>query len=320
MLFNRESLLANRRWLSFCMACTLAALVWYAVEASRGQRWPGGSSRPGLVFGIAAGGIIVFELMLWPRKRLRTWRVGRAQTWLRAHIWLGLLSVPLVVLHSGLDLGGHLSAVLSVTFLIVIASGIWGLALQQYLPRYMLDRVPSETVYWEIESIAAQNYETAAQVVLAVCGPTRGPGRSESPTPPAESHVAIPSYRAIGRTRGTVVQTYVPTEPVANSEVLRNAFKDSIEPYLQRGGLRSSNVLANEVKAARFFNDLRVRLDKAAHWAVDEIEELVGQRRQFDLQVRIHHWLHGWLLIHAPLSIMLLTLLLVHIYVALKYW
>ena len=65
---------------------------------------------------------------------------------------------------------------------------------------------------------------------------------------------------------------------------------------------------------------LEARLDPAAHPAVDEIEDLCSQRRQFDLEARLHHWLHGWLLVHAPLSIMLFILLLVHIYVACKYW
>jgi hypothetical protein len=41
--------------------------------------------------------------------------------------------------------------------------------------------------------------------------------------------------------------------------------------------------------------------------------------RQFDRQERLHRWLHGWLLVHLPLSIVLIVLMLVHIYTALKY-
>jgi len=82
-------------------------------------------------------------MLLWLRKKFRVVRVGRAKLWMKAHIWLGLLCVPLLVLHSGfrgwnLALAGILMAVL----LIVIASGVWGLALQQILPTIMLDEIP----------------------------------------------------------------------------------------------------------------------------------------------------------------------------------
>jgi hypothetical protein len=43
-------------------------------------------------------------------------------------------------------------------------------------------------------------------------------------------------------------------------------------------------------------------------------------RRQFDLQARIHGWLHGWLLVHVPVSVVLGLLLLIHVPVALWYW
>ena len=95
----------------------------------------------GLSLGIAAGLICLFEFLLWPRKKLRTWRVGPVQWWLRAHIWLGLLALPLAVLHSGFRLGGPLSAATMIVFALVIASGVWGLAMQQFLPVRMLDMV-----------------------------------------------------------------------------------------------------------------------------------------------------------------------------------
>ena len=77
---------------------------------------------------------------------------------MRAHIWLGLWAVPLIVLHSGLQLGGRLSIVLMVLFIVVIISGIFGLLLQQVLPRVMLRRVPAETIYSQIDHVAEQLY------------------------------------------------------------------------------------------------------------------------------------------------------------------
>jgi hypothetical protein len=320
MLVNRDTLAAHSRWIAVFVAGTLGALAWYLIEAWGEQRWPGGSSRPGLVLGIAAGLIIVFEILLWPRKRVRAWRLGRAQTWLRAHIWLGLLSVPFVAMHSGGALGGQLSTVLTIVYAVVIASGLWGLLLQNYLPRLMLDRLPAETIYSEIDSIAAENSRTARELVRAVCGRGIAEPETEEEAPDEGSHLAVGTYRAVGMTRGKLLQSRVLPEAVPDSQALRAAFDEQIEPFLAHGGWGGSSVLSNEAKSAQLFRDLKNRLAPAAHPVVDEIEALCFQRRQFELQRRLHHWLHSWLLIHAPLSIMLLVLLVAHIYFAIKYW
>ncbi|HEV3137847.1 MAG TPA: hypothetical protein VGZ26_08075 [Pirellulales bacterium] len=323
MLVDRKNLSMHARWIAAFVVGTLVPAGWFLAEGWRAQRWPGGSSFPGLVFGSLAGLIIVFELLLWPRKRLRAWRVGRAQAWLRAHVWLGLLSVPLVILHSG----GHLDAPLSVwlvgSFTVVILSGIWGLALQQFLPKLMFNRVPAETIYSEIERISAQNCYDAEDLVLALCGPAKDHDYARLRPDAEESdggYLTVGGYRAIGKTRGKVLQARAPTLAVANSEPLRTAFYTLIGPYLKWGGRRRATPLGDPLKSAQLFLELKPRLDAAAHSVVDEIEELCSQRRQFDIEIRLHHWLHGWLLVHAPLSIMLFVLLLVHIYAACKYW
>ena len=323
MLVDRKNLSRHAGWIAMCVGGALAATGWYLAESWGASRWPGGSSRPGLVFGIVAALIIVFELLLWPRKRLRAWRLGRAQTWLRAHIWLGVLSVPLVALHSGGDLGGQLSTSLVVLFSIVIASGLWGLALQQVLPKLMLDRVPAETIYAEIEHVSARNCYDAEDLVLAVCGPAKDADypQFQPHTEPAEGRfLTVGAYRAVGKTRGKVLQTRVQATAVGNSEPLRTAFYTLIGPYLLNGARKRASVLSDPLRSAQLFQEVKARLDGSAHWAVDELEDLCVQRRQFDLQTRLHHWLHGWLLVHAPLSVMLLAVLIVHIYVACKYW
>jgi hypothetical protein len=52
---------------------------------------------------------------------------------------------------------------------------------------------------------------------------------------------------------------------------------------------------------------------------VDEIQDICEERRQLAVQRRLHHWLHGWLLVHVPLSYALLLLSIVHAVVALRY-
>jgi hypothetical protein len=205
----------------------------------------------------------------------------------------------------------------------VIGSGLWGLALQQYLPKLMLDRVPAETIYSEIERISRQNCYDAEDLVLAVCGPAKDsdfarlrPDEEET----AGNYLTVGGYRAVGKTRGKVLQARAPTVVVPNSEPLRTAFYSLIGPYLKTGGRGQSTPLSDALRSSLLFRELKARLDPATHPAVDEIEDLCSQRRQFDFQTRLHHWMHSWLLVHAPLSVMLLALLIVHIYVACKYW
>ena len=35
-----------------------------------------------------------------------------------------------------------------------------------------------------------------------------------------------------------------------------------------------------------------------------------------DLQTRLHYWLHGWLIVHAPASLLLVVITIVHAVVA----
>src|SRR5919197_1863572 len=57
-----------------------------------------GGAPLGLIFGTISFGIFLFAALLGVRKKLVLWRVGTVQRWLRAHIWLTLLTVPLVLL------------------------------------------------------------------------------------------------------------------------------------------------------------------------------------------------------------------------------
>jgi hypothetical protein len=324
VLLDRTNLPRHGGWLAVVLVATAAAGWWYFGHGRGASVRPGGGSLPGFTFGVAGGAIILFEMLLWPRKKLRAWRIGRAETWMKAHIWLGLLSVPLLVLHSGFRLGGTLSTLLMVLFLAVIGSGVFGLVLQQFLPRMMLDRLPAETIYSQIDRLSDQLREEAERLVLATCGPEGGaaaaPSESgEGPAGRAAEHVAVAVVRSAGRVHGKAVQTVVPTAPVPGAEALRDFHRRAIEPFLRSGG-RAGSPLRYVGRAAELFGDLRMKLDASAHPAVASLEGLCNQRRQFDEQLRLHVWLHAWLWLHFPLSVALVVLMFIHAWEALKYW
>lgn len=115
-----------------------------------------GGTPLGLAFGAISLGIFVFAALLNLRKKIPLWRVGTVQLWLRAHIWLTFLTIPLVILHSGFRLGGPMTTLLMALYALVMGSGIYGLVLQHLMPRLMKERLPAETVFEQIPHIRAQ--------------------------------------------------------------------------------------------------------------------------------------------------------------------
>jgi len=155
----------HRPWMVGTSVVFLAATIVYVAYASRTPGGPRGGTVIGLAFGIAGYALMLFEGLLGARKKAPVWRLGRAQTWMRGHLWLGLLTLPLILFHAGFAFRGALTAVLMVLLVIVVVSGILGAALQHYLPRTITTRVPMETIYEEIPHVRAQLREEAEQLV-----------------------------------------------------------------------------------------------------------------------------------------------------------
>jgi hypothetical protein len=315
VLINRKTFSRHLPWFVVFVFGALAAIVWYAIAGSRAQRFVDGVRLPSLAFGFLGGGIIIFEFLLWPRKKLRSLQLGSARRWMSAHIWLGLLSLPLIIMHSGFRTGEAVFGVLMVLYLLVVASGIFGLLLQQILPRYMFDQVPEETA--DIENTLRQRVVEADELVQTIC-------RAETSEhgPRVKKVVIEASHRepfVIGAARS--VRGDNPVHWLASgvplSELLRHAFDTTIKPYLQHGKITSPE-FRNRLQAGRFFRELRNNVDPVAHPVIDMLERWCETRRQFVLQARIHWWLHAWLNIHVPLSAALVTIMLVHAYVAMR--
>jgi hypothetical protein len=253
----------DRRWIIAICIASLVTVAAYAAEWASDGRLPGGGSRTGLAAGIVGGLIIGFELLLWPRKRVRSWRLGSAQSWLRAHIWLGILAVPLVLMHARLlFIGGLLNWALMLLFFMVIASGIWGLVLQQYLPQAILDHVPAETIYEQIGHVARQQCRDVEKIVDAMCehdpaghaadnasrhGP---PDDEDEDDADDDEHAVITGFRSMTGIQGKVVETLALYAPIPGTLPIRRAFVAEIRPYLLDGAA-SGAVIAQPHAAAR---------------------------------------------------------------------
>jgi hypothetical protein len=317
VLIRKSNFAEHYPWVIASLVVFALAVVWF-VFASVGQaEWPSGSSLPGFTFGVIGGLICLFEFLIWPRKKLRSWRIGKVSTWMRAHIWLGLLAVPLLVLHTGFRWGGPFSTTLMALFLVVIASGVWGLVLQQFLPEKMLKEVPAETIFSQIDYVSELMAAEASRLVRSVCNITSDTDDSDNYSD--NGHMVVGAVRSTGAIQGRMVVTSSLLESVPDSKPLYDFFNEHIYGFLKNGEMAKSP-LQNPARAHSMFNSLRTKLSPAAHEVVTVLEDLCNQRRQIIAQAKIQFWLHSWLWVHLPLSVALIVLMFVHIFVAMKYW
>lgn len=456
-------------WIVFVLLATIAACVLYAgnfypaslpswlrlprslIQTPTEHHTVGGTPL-GLWFGSISLAIFIFAILLSLRKKIPLWRVGTVQRWLRAHIWLTILTIPLVILHSGFRLGGPMTTLLMVLYAIVMMSGFYGLFLQHVMPRLMKERLPAETVFEQIPHIRSQlavaaekmrdSFKSAgrtdssrgepappkkpavaapapsaaktppapAPVMASTKGelstpvaraksatgsaPTAAPVVTPSPATDAESKPpptipnaavtpAPPKPETIG-TPTARVQSDPPGAPVARSEipagdqaapsppvappaaappapppkptppaaakpaapavakpaaaaapkpaakpapppdpaseaVLVEFIERQILPYLRAG--RGDRMRLNN---PRFSDDtfrfVKLRVAEGYRDRVEEIQAWCDERRMLDVQVRLHHWLHGWLFVHVPFSFLLVMLTIWHAVVTLFYY
>ncbi len=304
----------HRRWIAAFLVLSGVAAVAFVPYARTAMHGPRGGTWPGLVYGATGLALILFAAALGVRRKVPTWRIGRATTWMKAHLWLGLLSYVLILLHSGFKLGDGLTLVLMVLFTIVLVTGIYGVILQQFLPRMMLLRLPLETVYEQIDPVVVQLRAEADQLVSAVSGPL----------PVLEERPRARRWRDRGQrhreTRGPSAAPPPPAAaaPVPESAALRESYVSIIRPYL--GVEPSGNGrLATEAAAVELFQHLRLTVPPSLHSQIQELEVICDERRQLGQQKRLHHWLHGWLMVHVPLSMTLLLLAIAHAVMSLRY-
>lgn len=140
----------HRPWAIVTLLLAVAALAGYYGAASGSLHGVTGGSTAGLWFGVVGTALMAFCGLLAAHRKVPTWSwLGSRQAWLRAHIWLGLLSVLVIACHAGFRLGGGLELWLWAVIALIVASGVFGLLLQQWLPGY-LTTLPVEAPFQQL--------------------------------------------------------------------------------------------------------------------------------------------------------------------------
>ena len=261
-----------------------------------------GGTLIGLIYGSVGFAFMIFAGLLSLRKKFPVWRMGRTSTWMRGHLWLGLIAYPLIFFHSAFSFGkGTLTWWMMLLFTIVIISGIVGAVLQHYMPKMMTKQVPYETIYAEIPRIREQLLDEADVKVAEVTGVT----------------MTNDAMAVAGAETGGVLVTLVQMEDDVRNE-LTKFYDDEMRPYIEHQGTGNWPI-ADRTSASALFASLRTRLPEVIHPVVADLESICEEKRELDHQIRLHRLLHGWLFVHVPLSLALLLMGAFHAFVALRY-
>jgi hypothetical protein len=290
MLIDRS----HRNWGVVTFLLLLVASALYVVYV---RSWPGGPSGrtwPGMLFGVAGTLLMLFAALLSVRKKTVRWRLGSLSWWLKAHLWLGLLSVPLVLYHAAFHWGGTIERLLWLVLFIVIASGVLGIALQNILPRVMKIQLSEEIIPDQLVEVCRRRTLSADESVLAQCTPA--------------------SVEAALRQSGEELSTSQ-SNP---RDQLAGFYIHGVRPFLGDRYLADSP-FANAQQAQLTFERIRDSLPYDLHPTVDSLEASCRDRRQLAQQVRLYWLLHTWLKVHVPCSIALLVFAVIHIVTALYY-
>ena len=258
----------QRGWAIASLIMFVVFAAVYVAYAGRAPEGPRGGSAPGLTFGVFGFGFMIFAALLGARRRVPTWRIGRAQAWMRGHLWLGLLSLPVILFHGGFHFGGTLTSVLMWLLITTVLSGVFGAALQHYVPRVMTEDVKLETIYDEIGNVWKLLREEADRAVETVCGPL-GIGKSASEEvlragglSAARAMSATSSGGAVAAAAETVVLTEEECAP------LRQFYLSEMRPFLDQPKTRGSR-LGDADKAHGAFSGLRTLLPPSAQATVN---------------------------------------------------
>jgi hypothetical protein len=258
--------------------------------------WRSGGTPLGLALGVLALGLMVFAALLGLRKRFPIWRIGRTTTWMRAHLWLGFLALPVALLHAAFHARGPLTIALMALTVLVVVSGLIGAWLQHTLPVKMMREVQFETIYDQIERIRGNLLREADETA----------GKLEDTLAP-------------GPGIGSTVTLTMLTLPELQPEIaeFHSFYREEVREFI--GVERPRVKLSDRVWSEKEFARLRRLLPPEAAPIVVSVEEICEEKRQLDRQVLLHRALHGWLLCHIPLSAALILLVCIHAVGALRY-
>jgi hypothetical protein len=135
---------ARFRWFKASLA--LAAIVSVVYLWDDPGVKPHGGTPLGYTLGTIGALLILWLLAYGIRRRRYSSTSGTVQGWLSAHVYLGVVLVVVVTLHTGFEVGWNVHTLAYVLMLAVVASGIYGVVAYLRVPRAMTENLGEDTL------------------------------------------------------------------------------------------------------------------------------------------------------------------------------
>jgi len=152
---DHEGFLAHKRmrWLKVALGLSFAAIVGYVLADVEPR--PNGGTWYGYTLGTIGALLIVWLGLLGVRKRAFTPGGWSLKAWTSAHVYLGLSLIVIATLHAGFQFGWNVHTLAYALMMLVIASGIYGVAVYATLPQALSDNRSATTKSQMVEALAA---------------------------------------------------------------------------------------------------------------------------------------------------------------------
>lgn len=145
---------------------TIIGLMRYGYETPLAGVWLDMRWVTGLV-GLA-GTVIV---MIYPiRKSNYTKRAGPLRYWLLSHTYIGVIAGILILLHSGKSSGGALTTALSISFDLVILTGLVGIIAYYFVPRLLI-KIEGEPLLIDDLLMRREELSTEVSTIMSAASP-----------------------------------------------------------------------------------------------------------------------------------------------------
>lgn len=221
---------------------------------------------------------VIFTLAAYNlRKRLPGLPLGSSAAWLQLHIYLGIGSAALVLLHGGAQWPtGWLETLLAASYWATFASGLWGLYLTRTLPK-QLTRTSEQFIYERIPVLRRELLDQSRTAVLTAAGHRGATTLAEFYCTRLDGYLSEP--------RGGLY------------------------------AIRPTSTLRRQLM--RELSDLRRFLSQAELKASEVLFALVRKKDDLDFHEARQGLLKRWLFVHITLTCLLLTSAVLHGWLAL---
>lgn len=141
------------------LVALIGSYMWY----SKNEPFTHGGSKMGIIYGIISLFLMLLLVFFGVRKRWYRSSWGKVENWLQSHIYLGILSLLVILAHTGFRFQDRIAIALFIVITTVIVSGIFGSILYVTVPR-MLTEVESNLTAVEISDNLNQLSKTMARI------------------------------------------------------------------------------------------------------------------------------------------------------------